>query len=110
MNSLSHGIGALLAIWGLFAMLAKNFGKTEFSIWGILIYSATLITMLSISAVYHITKNPKIKRAFRVLDHINIYFLIAGTYTPVALDYFNRRKRMDHFFRCMEYCRSGHYF
>lgn len=85
LNSLSHGIGALLAIWGLFAMLAKNFGKTEFSIWGILIYSATLITMLSISAVYHITKNPKIKRAFRVLDHINIYFLIAGTYTPVAL-------------------------
>ena len=41
--------------------------------------------MFSISTAYHVTTNIRLKKKLRILDHINIYFLIAGTYTPVAL-------------------------
>jgi len=84
-NAISHGIGAVFAVVGMFLLFSKNSGKTEFATIGILIYSISLIAMMLVSTFYHATNNPKIKRKLRILDHINIYFLIAGTYTPVAL-------------------------
>lgn len=85
LNGISHGIGVLLAIVGMFVLLSHNSGKTAFATSSILVYSFTLIAMFVVSSTYHATKNFKIKRTLRILDHINIYFLIAGTYTPVAL-------------------------
>lgn len=85
LNTVSHAFGAILALAGLFLMLSKNNGKTEFAGLSILIYGLTLISMFLVSALYHATKNQGLKLKLRVLDHINIYFLIAGTYTPVAL-------------------------
>jgi hemolysin III len=41
--------------------------------------------MFAVSTMYHAVSNPDKKRGLRILDHINIYYLIAGTYTPVAL-------------------------
>lgn len=84
-NAISHGIGAVLAVIGMFLLLSRNSDKTEYANLSILIYSFTLISMLFVSTVYHATNNSKLKRKLRILDHINIYFLIAGTYTPVAL-------------------------
>ncbi len=85
LNSLSHGLGAIFALVGMFALLSQNSGKTKLATFGILVYSFTLITMFVVSSAYHATKNPSTKRVLRIVDHINIYFLIAGTYTPVAL-------------------------
>ncbi|MFH6605169.1 hemolysin III family protein [Maribacter algicola] len=85
LNSASHGLGAFFAVVGMFALLSKNSEKTNFATFGVLVYSFTLITMFFVSSAYHATKNPKTKRVLRIVDHINIYFLIAGTYTPVAL-------------------------
>ena len=85
LNALSHGIAAILATIGMILLLFRNTDKSEFSTTSILIYSITLIAMLVISTIYHTAENPKIRGRLRILDHINIYFLIAGTYTPVAL-------------------------
>ncbi len=85
LNTISHGIGAILSILGMFFLLNHNSQKSEYATFSILIYSITLISMFSISTLYHVTANIKLKKSFRILDHINIYLLIAGTYTPVAL-------------------------
>jgi len=85
LNTISHGLGAVLAVAGMFLLLSKNSYKTEYAGLSIVIYSITLISMFVVSAVYHYSKNHELKKKLRILDHINIYFLIAGTYTPVAL-------------------------
>ncbi|WP_252729845.1 PAQR family membrane homeostasis protein TrhA [Zobellia uliginosa] len=84
-NSVSHGLGALLAFGGMILLLMKNGSKSPYATFSILLYSVTLISMLGVSAIYHLTTNPLLKNKLRVTDHINIYFLIAGTYTPIAL-------------------------
>jgi len=84
-NSVSHGIGALLAFAGMIVLFVKSGNKTSYATFSILLYSVTLISMLGVSAIYHLTTNPLLKNKLRVTDHINIYFLIAGTYTPIAL-------------------------
>ncbi|TDT44621.1 hemolysin III [Maribacter spongiicola] len=84
-NAISHGVGALLAIVGMVLMIQENNYKSEYSTWGIVIYSLSLISMLLMSTIYHVVDNKIWKLRMRILDHINIYYLIAGTYTPVAL-------------------------
>ena len=84
-NALSHGIGVLLALNVMILLLVKNGNKSSYSIFSILLYSVTLISMFGVSAIYHLTTNPRLKIKLRVVDHVNIYFLIAGTYTPIAL-------------------------
>jgi hemolysin III len=85
LNTVSHALGAILALVGMWLLLSKNTNKTEFATFGIVVYSLTLIAMFAVSTGYHATANLHWKRRLRILDHINIYFLIAGTYTPVAL-------------------------
>lgn len=84
-NAISHLIGMLLALCGLIILLYKNDNESVISIFAIIVYSFTLISMMGVSAAYHFVNRPVIKHKLRVLDHINIYFLIAGTYTPVTL-------------------------
>ncbi len=82
-NTISHALGALLGIFGFFILLALE--QTTVQFWSILIYSISVILLFSSSTWYHAVRNPILKRKLRVLDHISIYYLIAGTYTPVCL-------------------------
>lgn len=60
------------------------------SLWATLIYSISLIFLLGVSALYHRINWPMQKRLFmKRLDHSAIYFLIAGTFTPVCLHSLN---------------------
>lgn len=85
LNAISHGIGAILGLLGLFLLLIYNNQKSQWSLFSILVYGTSIIVLFGVSALYHATKQEKLKHTFRVLDHISIYFLIAGTYTPVLL-------------------------
>jgi hemolysin III len=85
LHALSHGFGALLGIAGMLLLLEKNSCKTPYATWSLLIYSLSVILLFSASAAYHIASHPGWKLKLRILDHISIYILIAGTYTPVAL-------------------------
>lgn len=85
LNTLSHAIGGVFALIGLFVLLERNSGKSVFATFSIVTYSITLISMFFVSAAYHFVSKVKLKKRLRVLDHVNIYFLIAGTYTPIAL-------------------------
>jgi hemolysin III len=52
---------------------------------GLVIWALTMILLYSASALYHALPHSNAKRVCRILDHSNIYFLIAGTYTPLML-------------------------
>lgn len=85
LNSLSHAIGALLGVLGLIILLLKDTNKTPFSQTGIVIYGLSLIVLFAAFASYHWVTNPRLKYSLRILDHVSIYLLIAGTYTPILM-------------------------
>ncbi|MFZ2330202.1 MAG: hemolysin III family protein, partial [Atribacterota bacterium] len=85
-NSITHGIGAILSIFGLIMLLYISIQKED--IWRIVsfaIYGATLIFLYISSTIYHSVTDKRKKYIFRILDHIAIYLLIAGSYTPLTL-------------------------
>ncbi|MDC6389903.1 hemolysin III family protein [Maribacter sp. PR1] len=84
-NTVSHIVGTLFSIIGFIILLNVNTNKSEYAGLSLIIYSVTLVSMFSVSSAYHIVLSEHYKRKLRILDHINIYYLIAGTYTPVAL-------------------------
>ncbi len=85
-NSITHLVGAVFALMGMGALLTVAVQQQNLLLFiGFTIFGLTLVTLYSISTLYHSFKHPLIKRLFQKLDHIAIYFLIAGTYTPFML-------------------------
>lgn len=85
LNAISHGLGVVFGVFGLFFLLAQNTQKTTYATLSIIVYSMCFIILFTASTLYHSVSNFNLKKKFRVIDHISIYLLIAGTYTPVAL-------------------------
>lgn len=85
-NSITHGIGAALSVAGaaILIVLATLHGDVR-RIVSFSIYGAALIILYLASTLYHSFRNPRVKRVFKIIDHIAIYLLIAGTYTPFML-------------------------
>tara|TARA_B100002049_G_scaffold38999_1_gene26027 strand:+ start:357 stop:980 length:624 start_codon:yes stop_codon:yes gene_type:complete len=84
-NTLTHFIGLLLSIGGLPVLLYSNQSQTVLSSFSILFFGFGLILLYAASTVYHFTTNVKLKEKFRTLDHISVFYLIAGSYAPVCL-------------------------
>lgn len=85
-NTVTHGIGALLAIVGL--VLLVVFATIYGNVWHVVsfsIYGSTLVMLYLASTLYHSAQNPRTKQILRIIDHSAIYLLIAGTYTPFML-------------------------
>jgi len=85
LNSWSHGIGALLGLIGLILLVVYFPKNSSYSLLSVIVYGISIIILFSASALYHSVAEGKKKRFYRKLDHISIYLLIAGTYTPVTL-------------------------
>ena len=85
-NMVTHIIGGALAIAAipLLVVAAALHGNPWAIVTGA-VYGVALVMMFTVSSVYHGLKPGKAKRVMRVIDHCDIYFLIAGTYTPVCL-------------------------
>lgn len=85
-NSLSHGLGLLLALVGVPVLVwdaARRGGALTVA--GAGVFAVTLVLLYLASTVYHALPHNKAKRLFQVLDHAAIFLLIAGTYTPFTL-------------------------
>lgn len=85
-NAITHGIGALLSVAGCVVLLVRchQLGDGVAAV-SSAIYGTTLIILYTMSTLYHALANEKAKAVFRVFDHVTIYLLIAGTYTPYTL-------------------------
>lgn len=87
MSGLTHCIGAVLSLAGLVVLIcfASIFGDS-YDIVSFTIFGITLILMYLFSTLYHwLNISEKGIKVFKKLDHIMIYILIAGSYTPVCL-------------------------
>ncbi|BDD11297.1 hemolysin [Fulvitalea axinellae] len=91
-NSITHGIGALLSIAGLGWLAIESHPIPDFwhsaALW---IFGLSLVVLYSSSTIYHSLIDRKLKRTFQIVDHIAIYVLISGTYTPFAIIALNDR-------------------
>jgi hemolysin III len=86
-NSVSHGAGALAALAALPVLVggALRRGAGARAIVGAGVFGASVFLLYVGSTLYHALPHGRFKRAFRIVEHTAIYFLIAGTYTPFML-------------------------
>lgn len=85
-NAVTHGIGTGLSIAALVILIVSAVIKgTPWHVVSFTIFGAMLIILYLDSTLYHSFTNTKVKKLFRKFDHMSIYLLIAGTYTPYCL-------------------------
>ena len=85
LNAWSHGVGAAFGILGLVLLVFSLKSQIPYALFSVIIYGLSIIILFLASTFYHAVRGEKRKHYFRVVDHISIYLLIAGTYTPVLL-------------------------
>ena len=86
LNSITHLVGAVLALMGFGALLAVSIQLRDLAtIVSFSIFGLTLVLLYTMSTLYHSFHPPQLKDLFQLLDHVAIYLLIAGTYTPYML-------------------------
>jgi hemolysin III len=87
-NSIVHGFGIIFGIVSIPILIAFAIKSNNIvGIIGAAIYGFCFLQLFTFSTLYHGFQNVQAKRIFEILDHISIYFLIAGTYTPFLLMY-----------------------
>ena len=85
-NAVTHGIGLALSIIGaVLLIVAAAWTRDAWVIVSCCVYAATLVSLYAASTVLHSVPSPRWTRPLEIIDHSCIYFLIAGTYTPVTL-------------------------
>ena len=85
-NMVTHIVGGGLGV--IYLALCVVFAALKGNVWGVVsssVYGASVISLFTMSSVYHGVKHPMAKKVLQVLDHCTIYFMIAGTYTPLML-------------------------
>ena len=86
LNSITHLVGAVLSLIGFGALLTISIQTND--IWIIAsfcIFGFTLVLLYTMSTLYHSFQSYRLKTFFNLMDHIAIYLLISGTYTPYML-------------------------
>ena len=88
LNSISHGVGIPLGLLALGLLLKQAIALQEWTyIIAVLVYGLSFTWTYLISTLYHLSHNSnvKLRNRLHLLDHLAIYFFIAGTYTPIAI-------------------------
>jgi hemolysin III len=87
-NALTHGLGIVLCVLAMPVVLSITFNQKDLtSFYSIAAFAVGVLLVYSSSTLYHFVQEKKIKNILKVADHISIYFLIAGTYTPLMIKY-----------------------
>ncbi|MBC8327476.1 MAG: hemolysin III family protein, partial [Planctomycetes bacterium] len=85
-NSLTHGLGVLFGVVATVFLVAYSALREDPAlVVACAIFGGSVILLYASSALYHGVRGVTWKRRLQVADHVAIYLLIAGTYTPFAL-------------------------
>lgn len=85
-NAWTHGIGLVAGILAIPFLLNQAFSSDkEWAVLGAFTFGLGLLMVYGFSTAYHATVNPEKKSKLQIMDHVSIYFLIAGSYTPMIL-------------------------
>jgi hemolysin III len=88
-NTVTHVLGILFGIVSIPLLILNACDKTGSVITGASVYGASFLMMFVSSSMFHYQKEGKKRNLYKKMDHICIYFLIAGTYTPFVLIFVN---------------------
>ena len=92
-NIITHGIGVLLCLIFIPFLIRQGFEQSDPAIWfGVIIFGLSIFFVYLSSTAYHIVQEKGLKRQLQIIDHIAIYFLIAGTHTPLILMFLNNSR------------------
>ncbi|WNJ17405.1 PAQR family membrane homeostasis protein TrhA [Pontibacter sp. G13] len=87
-NTITSALGIIVGMVAIPVLLAYAvYHGTELHVWGAAIFSLALLLVYASSTLFHGVRNRKVKDVLRTIDHMTIYLLIAGTYTPFLLVY-----------------------
>ena len=85
-SALTHAVGIVLALLALAVLLHITIHRGAVTVTAVSIYAVSMLCLYTASTVYHsLNTGIRGRLLLRKLDHLMIYFLIAGTYTPVCL-------------------------
>jgi hemolysin III len=85
-NAMTHGVGLLFSlVGGVLLIVAAAWSGNAWVIVSCCVYAATLVSLYAASTMLHSVSSPRWSRTLETIDHCCIYFLIAGTYTPITL-------------------------
>ncbi len=86
LNSISHLVGAALSLMALGALITISVSTGDpWMVASFSVFGASMVLLYTMSTLYHSFQSPKLKNLFQTFDHVSIYVLIAGTYTPYML-------------------------
>lgn len=86
MNMVTHIVGGGIGVIALILCLWQSvLNRNVYGIVSAIIYGSSLISLYAMSSIYHGLLTCTGKKVLQILDHCAIYFLVAGTYTPIAL-------------------------
>ncbi|MDB5228691.1 MAG: channel protein hemolysin family [Bacteroidota bacterium] len=86
-NTITHGVGILFFLTAIPFLLYKACHVKTIYLIACVVFAVGLIMVYSSSTLYHAIQNENVKRKLRVYDHISIYMLIGGSYTPFIAKY-----------------------
>lgn len=85
-NVITHAIGFVLALIGMVILLRKaDIGSSDFRFVSVVIFALSCMLMYAMSTLYHLYWDKAYVHHLRTLDHISIYYVIAGSYTPFLM-------------------------
>lgn len=89
-NGISHILGVLFCLIAMPFVIATAYRQHDFvTLLSVITFGVGMLLVYTSSTLYHLAKNERTKRFLNTADHISIYYLIAGTYTPLMVRYLN---------------------
>ena len=87
-SAVSHGIGVLLALvlYPILIVRAMHSNTPEM-IWAVAVFGVGFFMTYISSTIYHSIQHSETKKVLQICDHVSIFFLIGGTYTPIICRY-----------------------
>ncbi len=90
-NGISHILGILFCLTAMPFLIAKAFEQHNLIIESsVIIFGIGMLLVYSFSSLYHLTQKEKTKQFFKIADHVSIFYLIAGTYSPLMVIYLEK--------------------
>lgn len=94
-NAISHAIGIVFCLIAMPFLLKNALQKDTMTVfWAVLIFGVGMLMVYTSSTLYHLIYLKKYKTKLQIADHISIYFLIAGTYTPLVASFLPEKDAM----------------
>ena len=84
-NSVTHGVGAALAVAGAVALVAAVIGGSAWQVVSCSVFGGTLVLVYGCSTLYHSLVRTRARHVLRIIDHSAIYLLIVIIYTPFVV-------------------------